>query len=105
MKWVAGLMSCALVDAVAVVGFRSYDVRQDRKHVVTVKSQTRVFAGFGNGLCEGQRLTVVQPGAILQVRRIRYWKNCATLDVVLPDARHGYLVLGDSEVTVSPPLP
>jgi len=104
MKRLAGLMSCALVVGVAVVVFWSYDLRRDRKHVVTVKSPTPVFAGFGNGLCEGQRLTVVQPGAILQVRRIRYWKNCATLDVILPDARHGYLVLSDGEVTVSPPL-
>jgi hypothetical protein len=105
MKWLAGLMSCALVVGVAVVGFWSYDVRQDRKRVVTVKSQTPVFAGSGNGLCEGWRLTVVQPGATLPVRRIRYWKNCATLDIVLPDARHGHLVLGVGEVTVSPPLP
>jgi len=99
------LVVCALVVGLVFVSWWFYDVRQDRKHVVTTKSQTPVFAGSGNALCGGQPLTVVQAGAVLPVRRIRYWKNCATLDVVLPDTRHGYLVLGDGEVTVSPPLP
>ena|ERR1700719_4414780 len=110
MKRLAGVLAfafvvCAVVVGLVLVSWWFYDVQQDRKHIVTVKSQTPVFAGSGNGLCGGQRLTVVPAGAVLGVRRIRYWKNCETLDVVLPDNRHGYLVRGEGEVTVSPPLP
>jgi hypothetical protein len=110
MKRLAGVLAfalvvCSLVVGLVLVSWWFYDVQQDRKHIVTVKSQTPVFVGSGNGLCGGQPLTVVQAGAVLPVRRIRYWKNCATLDVVLPDAHHGYLVLGEGEVTVNPPLP
>ncbi len=101
MKRLAGVLAFALAVCTLVVD----DVRQDRKHVVTIKSQTPIFAGSGDGFCGGQRLTVVQAGAVFPVRRIRYWKNCASVDVVLPDARHGYLVLGEGQVTVSPPLP
>ena len=46
-----------------------------------------------------------EPGARLQVRRIRYLKDCAALDVALPDGREGYVVLGIGDVSVKPPLP
>jgi hypothetical protein len=99
------IVVCTLVVSLVLVSWWFYDVQQDRKHVVTIESQTPVFVGLGTGLCSGQRLTDVQRGATLPIRRIRYWKNCATIDVVLPDARRGYIVLGEGEVTVSPPLP
>jgi len=110
MKTLFGILSfaivlCALVIGLVLVGWWFYDVQQDRKHVVTVESRTTVFVGSGTGLCRGQRLTNVQTGVILPLRRIRYWKNCATVDVILRDGRHGYIVLGEGNVTVSPPLP
>lgn len=82
------------------------DVRNDRKHTVIVKTATPVFAGSGsdNG-CHGTQLTTVGPGAKLPVRRIRYLKDCAAIDVVLPGQRTGYVVLGFGEVSVDPPLP
>jgi hypothetical protein len=109
MKTLFGILGFAIVVCVlvglVVASWWFYDVQQDRKHVVTVESQTTVFAGSGTRLCRGQRLTDLQTGAILPVRRIRYWKNCATVDVILRDGRHGYIVLGEGGVTVSPPLP
>jgi hypothetical protein len=96
---------CRLVASLASVIWWFYDVHQDRKHVVIVESQTLIFAGFGNRACQGQRLTDVHTLAVLPVRRIRYWKNCATIDVSLPDGRDGYILLGEGDVTVSPPLP
>jgi hypothetical protein len=82
------------------------DVRNDRKHSVSVNMSTPVFDGSGgdNG-CHGTAFTTVEPGAKLPVRRIRYLKDCAAIDVVLPDGRTGYLVLGVGDVSVNPPLP
>jgi hypothetical protein len=96
---------CMLVASLASVIWWFYDVHQDRKHIVIVESQTLMFAGSGNRACQGQRLTDVHTVGVLPVRRIRYWKNCATIDVTLPDGRDGYIVLGEGDVTVSPRLP
>jgi hypothetical protein len=110
MKTLFGILGfaiviCTLLVTLVSVSWWFYDVQQDRKHIVTVESQTLVFVGSGNEACRGQRLTDVQTGAVLPVRRIRYWKNCATLDVVLADSRPGHLVLGEGKVIVSPSLP
>jgi len=80
-------------------------VRQDRKRAVTVDEPAPVFAGSGHGCDMGQQIAVVQRGAVLSVRRIRYWKDCATLDVNAPDGRLGHFVLGVGAVDVQPPLP
>lgn len=82
------------------------DVRNDRKHSVSVNMTTPVFVGSGgdNG-CRGTPFTTVEPGAKLPVRRIRYLKDCAAIDVALPDGRTGYVVLGVGDVSVNPPLP
>jgi hypothetical protein len=48
---------------------------------------------------------MVQQGANLRVRRIRYWKNCATIDVAMQDSRKGFLIVGEGNVSVIPPLP
>jgi len=63
-----------------------------------------VRSGDMGDTCGGTQLTTVQAGANLRVQRIRYWKNCATVNIVLPDGREGYIVLGDGEVLVKPPL-
>jgi hypothetical protein len=81
------------------------DVRKDRKHTVTVNEPTPIFAGSGHGCDTRQQMTVVQRGAVLSVRRIRYWKDCATIDVNSPDSQLGHIVLGVGAVEVQPPLP
>jgi hypothetical protein len=82
------------------------DVRNDRKHTVSVNTSTPVFVGNGgDGGCHGTQLTMIERGAILPVRRIRYLKDCAAIDVALPDGRKGYVVLGIGDVSVNPPLP
>ena len=93
----------SLIGAI-ILAMSSYDAHQDRKHSVTINSPVPIFAGRGDGACGGNQLTTVQPGTVLHVHRIRYWKNCATLDVVLPDGRHGYVVPGIGDFTVTPPL-
>jgi len=81
------------------------DVRNDRKHTVIVNAATPVFVGTGDkGGCYGRQLTTVDPGRKLPVRRIRYLKDCAALDVSLPDGRFGYVVLGEGNVSVTPAL-
>jgi hypothetical protein len=82
------------------------DVRNDRKHTVRVNMPTAVFVGTsGDGGCHGRQLTTIKRGTQLQVQRIRYLKDCAAIDVVLPDGRTGYLVLGIGDVSVDPSLP
>jgi hypothetical protein len=82
------------------------DARNDREHTVIVNTDTPIFIGNGDdGGCHGTQLTTVGRGAKLPVRRIRYLKDCAAIDVVLPDGRTGYVVLGIGDVSVSPPLP
>ena len=82
------------------------DVRNDRKHILTVNAATPVFMGTGGeGGCHGAQIMQIEAGAKLAVRRIRYLKDCATLDVALPDGREGYVVLGVGDVSVNPPLP
>ena len=82
------------------------DVHNDHKHTVNVNGATPVFAGNGgDGSCHGTQLTTVGRGTQLPVRRIRYLKDCAAIDVALPDGREGYVVLGIGDVSVNPPLP
>jgi hypothetical protein len=94
----------AFILTLLIVALWVHDVRDDRKHTVRVNSETPVFAGSGDEDCGGKRLTALQSGVALHVRRIRYWKNCATVDIALPDGREGHIVLGEGEVSVSPPL-
>lgn len=95
------LVACAVLSLLWAL-----DVWNDRKHTVSVNMATPVFVGSGgNNGCHGTRLTTVEPGAKLPVRRIRYLKGCAAIDVALPDGRTGYVVLGVGDVSVNPPLP
>jgi hypothetical protein len=99
-----GVIGAAVVVILLIGALWARDVETDRKQVVIVKSETPIFAGGGDESCGGTQLTTVQAGATLRVQRIRYWKNCATVNIVLPDSREGYIVLGDGEVLVKPPL-
>lgn len=82
------------------------DIRNASKHTVVVNAATPVFVGTGDqGGCHGTKLTTVELGNRLAVRRIRYLKDCVTLDVSLPDRRLGYVVLGIGDVSVTPSLP
>jgi hypothetical protein len=83
----------------------AHDVREDRMHTVTANSLSPVFAGRGDDVCERkQQLTAVQPGSTFQVQRIRYWKDCAALDLTLPGGRKGHIVLGVGDYSVHPSL-
>jgi hypothetical protein len=93
-----------VVIALLIAALWARDVWEDRKHVVVVESETPVFAGAGDESCGGTQLTTVQAGAVLRIHRIRYWKECATLNIVSPDGREGYIVLGKGAVLVRPPL-
>jgi hypothetical protein len=104
--WWIGLriIGAALVVTLLIAALWMHDVWNDRKHSLQVNSETPIFTGSGDEDCEGNRLTVVQPGAALRVQRIRYWKNCATVDIALPDGQEGHIVLGEGEVSINPPL-
>jgi hypothetical protein len=52
------------------------DVRNDRKHTISVITATPIFAGNGDdGGCHGAQLTTIERGAKLPVRRIWYLKG------------------------------
>ena len=103
------LTALAIILAAAVVSFPAiwwaYDVWRDRRHTLTVNQNTSAFIGKGNESCGGVQLAVIAPATSVQVRRIRYWKNCATVDVELADRRRGYIVFDSRNVTITPPLP
>ena|SRR6266705_2386228 len=104
--WAISIVSPAA--AIVGVGLLLWarDVHHDRQHIVIFKADTPVYVGTGEqGGCHGTQLTTVEQGVKLPVQRIRYLKDCATLDVVLPDGRKGYVVLGVGDATVIPPLP
>jgi hypothetical protein len=87
---IAQVIVVAIVGLLAMVGtlwlvLGANDVRQDRKHAVTMNSPTPIFAESGHDCDTRPQIALGQPGATLRVRRIRYWKDCATLDVTLPD--------------------
>ena len=98
---------CVITATICVVTEVANDVREDRKHRVTVVSPTPVFAGSGSeNDCYMTRqhteIAVEQPGTNLRVRRIRYWKECATVNIVLPNGNSGHIVLGHGEVSGVP---
>lgn len=101
---VAILSALPVILIVVILALWSYDVWNDRSHSVSVLADTPIYAGHGSEACGGNKLTIVHRGLMLPVLRIRYWKNCATLDVDLPDGRIGYIVIGDGSVSVTPPL-
>jgi hypothetical protein len=102
---VAGAVPVGLV-GVLLIAWWVRDISNDRKHTIFVNAPTPVFAGSGDeGGCRGTQAATVEWGTRLPVRRIRYLKDCATLDVVLPDGRKAYFVLGVGDVSVNPPLP
>ena len=103
------LTALAIILAAAVVSFPAiwwaYDVWQDRRHTLTVDENTSAFIGKGNASCGGAQFAVIAPATSVQVRRIRYWKDYATVDVELADGRRGYIVFDSRNVTIAPPLP
>lgn len=67
-------------------------------------SDTPIFLGNGDASCGGLQLIVAQQDTKLTVKRIRYWKDCATVDVALPDGQTGHLVFDPRKVKLAPPL-
>jgi hypothetical protein len=108
-NWLLFLAGFAV--AVGLVGVRLVtwwvrDIGDDRKHAIIANAPTPVFAGRGDrGGCHGTQLTTVERGTRWPVPKITYLKDCATLDIVLPDGRSGHFVLGVGDVSVNPPLP
>jgi hypothetical protein len=107
IKGSAAVLALALpmLFSIVVLGLWANDVRQDREHTVIVDEPTPLLSGSGKGCNTSGQIAVVQRGAVLSVRRIRYWKDCTTLDVTAQDDRGGHFVLGVGRVEVKPPLP
>ena len=100
-------MAIILVTALASfpAAWWAYDIWNDRRHAITVDENTSVYPGKGNASCGTEQFSVIAPGTKTQIRRIRYWKNCATIDVELADGRKGYIVLDRRNITIIPSLP
>jgi hypothetical protein len=95
-----------LFGGMLVLALWVYDVRSDRNRKITVNGPTPVFVGNGDEACDRKpALVVASKSSSLQIRRIRYWKNCATIDVALSDGGMGYVVSGVGDFSISPPLP
>jgi hypothetical protein len=81
------------------------DRADDRRHTIVVNAPTPIFAGSGEeGRCNGALLTTAWRGNQFKVERIRYLKDCATIDIVLGDGRKGYFVLGQGDLSINPPI-
>ncbi|HEX6495254.1 MAG TPA: hypothetical protein VF018_07225 [Acidobacteriaceae bacterium] len=91
--------------AALVLGLWANDVRQDRAHTIAVEAPTPVFVGGGRACDTHQQIGIVEQGAVFPVHRIRYWKDCATLDVRSADGRVSHFVFGVGHFAVKPPLP
>lgn len=105
-------LGCFIITVLLIVGtplaiWWAWDVHNDRRHTLSVNSSTPVFVGDGSGDCSGDspRLGTVTAGTSLRVRRINYWKSCATIDVTLPDGQKGHIIYGEGDVSVYPHLP
>jgi hypothetical protein len=104
--FVGVIIATTIVGRMILLASWGWDGYSDRKHSVIANSNVPVFVGSGDGKCNGeQRLTMIPAGTLLKVRRIRYWKACATLDVALPDGEQGFIIPGDGNFSVRPPLP
>ena len=103
--WPGSIEVMVLGGIIAALVLWGNDLRQDRKHTVTTEAPTSLFAGTGHSCDTRQQIAVVERGVVFSVRRIRYWKDCATLDVRLSDGRSGHFVFGVGHIVVQPPLP
>lgn len=102
---VGSIVLCTiLVLGLLTLGIWAYDIQSDRTHTVLVESQTPIFEGAGDSDCGGTQIAIVQPRTTFRAERIRYWKNCATINVKLWDGRKGHIVLGRGNVSIKPPL-
>jgi hypothetical protein len=99
------VFALAVIATVVVLCWWEYDVMLDRRHTVLVTSPTPIYAGEGGGqvMCEGMGIVIAQPGASFRVKRIRYWKDCATVDVKLQDGRIGHIA-DFGAISITPPL-
>ena len=109
-NWTAFILGGAIplvILAIILYSQGLYSHRNDSKHVVIVNGATPVFAGTGQDGCQqrGIPMMTVPRGTRLPVRRVDYAKDCATLDILLPSGRTGFVVLGDGDFSVSPALP
>jgi hypothetical protein len=104
MKPLIALAAFLIAPFVVGLGIWGYDIWGDRKHTVVIRTETPIFIGSGQG-CGGTRMATASPNTVFRVKRIRYWKDCATIDVVLSDGRKFHILLGEGDVSISPRLP
>ncbi len=105
MKGLRTLAAALLLSCAAVCAPWAYDVWKDRSHTLITQSETPVFDNRGDDQCtSGTVMATIASGVSLKVQRIRYWKECATVDVKLNDGRTGRIILGYGHVSISPPL-
>src|SRR5579871_6719587 len=84
----ATVVAALLLTAAAMVLWLNH-VRQDWTHAVTINSLTPILKGSGDDCSSSQSIAFERPGTTLRVHRIRYWKDCETIDIRLRDGRSG----------------
>jgi hypothetical protein len=99
------MATLAVMVALGLAVWWAWDVESDRRHVVFVNGPTPVFIGSSiEGCPQIPRQEMEPAGATLHVRRIRFWKDCATIDVTTPNGAKGYVVFGIGNFRVDPKL-
>jgi hypothetical protein len=96
------LLALLSISGIVASAWWTYDVWLDRQKTLDVSSPSPIYKGRGSELCEGTVLMTVQAGTHFKVKRVRYWKNCATIDVELPDKSLGHFVL--DRLTLDPQM-
>ncbi len=106
LSFIAGfVLTLTVILGVPAAVWWAWDVHNDRKHTIRTNSTPPVFA-MNSSRCgiHTQPFTTLVDREKLQVRRITVEKDCAEIEVTLPDKRQGFVVLGEGDFELEPPL-
>jgi hypothetical protein len=105
MAFSAGFLLVLALVCLLLAAWWLADRASDRTHTLIVMGTTPVFAGTGGDSgCNATPFSTIDAGNRFQVQRIRFLKDCATVDVVLKTGQKGYFMLGEGNIVLDPPL-
>ncbi len=91
-----GLLSVFALAGIYIILAFSWDVHRDRQRIIDFVQPTRLFSGAPDEHCDEdalQPIAVIQPRDKFEVRRVRYWKSCMTVEVRSADRKlRGFVI-------------
>ena len=93
-----GLLAVFAVPGICIGLMFAWDMYLDRQRTIEFEEPTRLLVGASDGQCDESRLqavAIIRPGDKFEVRRVRYWKNCMTVEVRSKDHKlRGFVISG-----------